>query len=455
MLKEKSVQLVQGLNELIKKYGSNDKVRTIVVEQFTNRNMKASMAINILNERLLLSTLDVSSNKDLILLFVFTKSMFTALTYKEADDKEPLGLIGEGLSITPEEYFTPMEIENLSEYKSERKKVENNEEVVFPKMIQIAPKFWVGSISAKYFAELDAGNEFIYNFKTQREPVVDVYGMKRISLSKTKVQEITEGLLSGEQFPDAIVINVLSDGSDQINFNEKNGDLVVVSGKKNIVDGMHRKVGNSNALAQNPDIDFNWIFIVTNFSEAKAQKQMVQINKQRPMKQEHIKSLDTTKLGNIVVDAMKDIDTSEFSTKIKESDAELKFDGMTKKSILALAIEETYSDRLTNRLQAKPIAKHIANVMDYVIGLNVEQFIIHPEETKKTSFINDKNMFMGYVALSEKLYGVKDWEDKLEDALGNIDFSITNPIWEDIKRENDMKKSSRNNLYKIFRNLIN
>jgi len=65
-------------------------------------------------------------------------------------------------------------------------------------------------------------------------------------------------------------------------------------------------------------------------------------------------------------------------------------------------------------------------------------------------------MFAGYIALSERLYGVKKWEDILEEILDKIDFSIENPFWDDIKlsKESDMKKSTRNNLYKFFQKLI-
>ena len=461
MLKEKSVELIQELNPLIKKYSSNDKVRKIIVDEFDKRNMKGSLAISILNEKRELSTFDIDESKDLILLFIFNKSMHNALAYKEAEDKEPLGEIEEVLKIDPINYFTEIEIENLNDYKFEKKVDKKDEIIVFPKMNKIAHGFWSGYMSGKYFAELDAGNEFIYNFKTQRDPIIDVSGIKRIHLNKTNAKEIRDGVLSGDQFPTTIVVNVLRDGEDEIHYDEKTGDLSIISGTKNLVDGMHRKVGNSLALAINPDLEFNWLLVVTNYSEIRAQKYMVEINKQQKMKQEHIKNMDTASLGNVVVDAIKDIDTSEFADQIKDNDKEighfeLEHFGMAKKSTLALAIEECYGDRLTNKLQIRPIAKHIANVMDYIIGLNVEAFMEHPEATQRVSYINHKNMFAGYVALSERLYEVKKWEDILEEILDKIDFSIENPFWDDIKlsKDSDMKKSTRTNLYKFFQKLI-
>jgi len=456
MLKEKSIELIQELNPLIKKYSSNDKVRKIILNEFSKRNMSGRLALSILNEKRALSTLDIDEGKDLILLFVFTSAMYNALTFKTDDDSPILGEINEVLSITPSNFFNEIEIQNMSDYQEE-KKVETKEQYVFPNMIQVAPGYWKGIISAKYLASIDAKNDILYNFKNQRDPHIDVYGMKRIQLDKNKVERIMNRLLAGTQFSDEIKLNLLQDGEDQIDFNDKNGELTIVSGNLNIFDGYHRKTASSMAVlkarSQNEELDFNWGLVITNFSEKKTQEFMVQINEQKPMRQEHIKSLDTSKLGNIVVDVIKDIDTSEFALTIKDSDAELKFGGLAKKSTLALAIEECYKEKLTSRLQAKPIAKHISNVMDCIIGLHVEEFIEHPDASQ--TYINHKNMFAGYIALSERLYGVKDWEDLLEEILNQIDFSVKNSFWKDIGiSDSDMKKSTRNNLYKFFQKLV-
>jgi hypothetical protein len=455
MIKEKSIKLIQILNDLIEKYNKskNDVVRDIVVQEFKNRNMKASLAINILTEKIELSTLDIDNSRDLILLFVFTKALYTALTTKDIDGNT-IGEINEYSNLLVEDYFTKVEVENLKDYKEEKTSYDK-EEIVFPKMNKIAPGFWQGHISAKYLAELDAGNEFIYNFKTQRDPVIDIYGMKRIHLDKKSVKDIVDGLLSGEQFPTTLVVNILHDGTDEIIYNEKTEDLTIVSGVKNLVDGQHRKVATSLAIEKQPNLDFNWMLVIINYSEIKAQKYMVEINKQQKMKQEHIKNLDASTLGNNVVDVIKDINASEFATKIKDSDDELKHGGLTKKSILSIAIEEVYKKELTNRLQVRNIAKHIANVMDFIMGLYVNEFIVNVEETKKSSFINNKNIFAGYIALSEKVYNDNNWENKIEEALSKVDFSKNNEFWNSIKlSDSDISKSTRKNLYDYFSDLV-
>jgi len=454
MLKEKSVELIQELRVLIKKYSSNDKVRKIIVDEFDKRNMKGSLGVRILTEKQELSTLDIDERKDLVLLFVFTNAMYTALSFKEDEESATLGEINDVLKIIPDNYFNHIEIEDLGQYKEE-KKSNTKKQYVLHNMLYVSPGYYKGLITAKELAEMDAENDIIYNFKNQRDPHIDVYGEKRIHFDKTKVEKITFRLLEGTQLSDDIKLNLLHDGEDEILY-EKNGDLIIISGNLNIFDGYHRKTASSQALMQNPELNFNWGLVITNFSESKTLEFMTQINEQKPMKKEHTKNLDSSVLGNVIVDAIRDIKTSEFAQNIKESDAELKFGGFTKKLTLSISIEECYGDKLTNKLQTRPIANHIANVMDYILGLHVEEFIEHPEATSKVSYINHKNMFAGYVALSERLYGVKKWEDILEEILDKIDFSMKNPFWDDIKlnKESDMKKSTRTNLYKFFQKLI-
>ena len=183
MLEIKSAELIKNLNKIIKKYAGDDKIRKVVLDQFAQRNMKASLAVNILNERLLLSTLDINEAKDLILLFVFSTGIYQAITERQVDNNTSNEELIEILGLDPKDYFTEIEVETLKDYKAEEKsKTKEDEPIILPNMTPIAPNSWVGPLTSQQFAELDAGNEFIYNFKTQRDPVYDVYGTKKINL---------------------------------------------------------------------------------------------------------------------------------------------------------------------------------------------------------------------------------------------------------------------------------
>ena len=76
------------------------------------------------------------------MLFIITMSMYNALTHKESEDKEPLGKIEEILNIDPKNYFNEIEIENLNDYKFEKKVDKKDEVIVFLKIYRSAPGFY-------------------------------------------------------------------------------------------------------------------------------------------------------------------------------------------------------------------------------------------------------------------------------------------------------------------------
>jgi hypothetical protein len=206
------------------------------------------------------------------------------------------------------------------------------------------------------------------------------------------------------------------------------------------------------AIKEFPELDFNWKIAITNWSEKDAQDYMVQINEQKPIKREHTRGMNTNIIGNLVVDRIKD-GTSEFGTQIKDNDAELKFNGLTKKSILSLTIEECYKEYLGNRILINPLGDWIAEFMDYLMGLYMDEFIFNVKSIKTTSYISNKNMFIGYIALSEKLYKNDNWKSILKEKMESIDFSINNPYWREIayNSDEDLSKRTKKYLYNLFR----
>jgi hypothetical protein len=180
---------------------------------------------------------------------------------------------------------------------------------------------------------------------------------------------------------------------------------------------------------------------------------MIQINKQKPIKREHIKNIDETKNENVIVNNIINNPNSELADKIKDSDDELKFGGLTKKSILSLAIEEQYNEFLKTKVNNMEISNWIVEFTNYLIGLYPDEFLFKVEKTKKNSYINHKNMFMGYIALSKRLYQNNNWKQIVKTIMNDVDFSIKNDNWKSIKIEdNSLNKTSRKELYNMFLN---
>jgi len=453
MLSIKNAMLIGELKPLILKYGNNSKIYNIIQEEFIKKGLSGSNAKNLLTGKIALETLDITNQKELFLLFSFTDAMKKALSTFDEMSKDTFGMEEEYIKLKLEYYFTPIEIEEFTEFVIEKEEVRK-----YPyrlrNMLKVGENHYIGIITSKELAEIDSTNDIVYDFATQRDPKIDIFGMRRINVDTRKIDAIEKSLLAGEYFSDEIKLNVKNDGEDHIEFDSKDGiygDLIIHSGTITCFDGYHRKTANSKAQNKNNELQFNWKLGVTNYPEPKARKFMTQINKQKPIKREYVKNIDETKNENTIVNNIINNSNSEFADKIKESDAELKFSGLTKKSILSLAIEEQYEEFLNTKIYNIEISNWIVDFTNYLMGLYPNEFLFNVDKTKKVSYINNRNMFIGYIALSRKLYKQDDWKSKTVKIMNSIDFSIENSIWKNIRiDDNILNKTSRKELYNLF-----
>lgn len=442
MLLSNNSKLVSVLNNLIGKYGVNRQVKEYLKSKFSERNLPSSYAIKILTKRLELETLDIQNNKELFVLYLFTEGLQEVLKQNDING-EPIGLSTEIMQLGVRDYFTIAECQHFSKLV-----YEDNENVgypyVFEHMLQISDSHYSGIISAQDLARIDSVNDIVYNFNTQRNAKIDVFGIKRINVDKKKIQEISNNMLEGQQFADEIKINVLRNGDDDIEFittDGISGTLKINSGEMDIFDGFHRKTANQLAVLKNPDIQFNWKIAITNFTEQKAQDYMVQINKQTPMKKEYIKTLDKSKLENLVVDLMIDNPVFELSNKIKITDREIKFGGYTKKDILATAISEIYEDKLNTKIQAQQIAKWLVDFLNYI-----------SQWFDKDNYSTDRYIFYSYISLSREVFGKDNWQDIINDIFANFDFSSMNSNITFLSYiKGNLNKTTKERLYNIFK----
>ena len=442
MLKEQQNNLIFKLKGVIKEIGYMNDVKQDVVAQFKSRNLNGLRAAWVLSENLDLNTL-TDSEQDIRFLFLFTLGLNRALKDKDI-----------GISINVENYFTELECKQWLYYREEKE-----DKDIFPLIIEnvqkISNKLWQGVMSIQQLEEINRMNVILYNFSTQRDPIVTAFG-ERINIDKNKINEIKERLLNDEQYPDPIILNILNDGESKVTYNDKNNTLIIHEGSKiNIVDGFHRKTASSLVLEINPDLQFNWQVTFTFLSEKDAHDYMRQKDKQKPIKREWIEQKDYSRPENLVIDVIMDDRLSELAKVTKDDDQYIKLNrALTKKSIIAEAIKECYADDLKTSINIRKIGKWIVEFTDYLMGTYDGEFIANPYTIKETSLINNKNMFYGYIALSKQLQGNSNWEELMKQKIESIDFSIDNKLWKDMALSNnknkDAGKSLRNKLYKLF-----
>jgi len=437
MLKDREQQLKNKLKNLIKEFGYDNSTKQFVMDEFKSRNLSSLRAAWVFSENLDLDTL-VNSEEDAQFLFIFSLAFNKALKEKDND-----------MLSDYQSYFTPVEITQWENYQEEKE----NEDI-FPynfKDVQeiVSGKQWQTKLTIQQFNELY--NVLLWNPNSQRGFKVTKKAI-RINEDPNKVKEIAENILAGTYYPDHIKINIVKDENKPI-YNPKTKMLTLREGTKlNIWDGQHRKSASALVLAENPNIDFMWPIDITNLSEIETHNAMVQVNKQTPIKEEVISPKDYSKNENLVLDKIMD-KHGDLANATKDTDAFVKSDrGLVSKPIIAEAIKDNYTD-LRLDMNRDNIAKWIEEFTNYLMGVYSDEFIIFPYETKRTSYINNLNMFYGYIALSAVLKDNKDWKELLKQKIKSIDFSVDNPMWREIGiiKENKIGKPTKNKLYKLFK----
>lgn len=90
-----------------------------------------------------------------------------------------------------------------------------------------------------------------------------------IDIVSSSVKAI-EGLMSkGEFVPNALTLNLNVD-DPEVDFDIVESELILNSGKFDIIDGFHRFRAAINTKIKNPDFQFNFILNIMNFTEDKS-----------------------------------------------------------------------------------------------------------------------------------------------------------------------------------------
>lgn len=434
MLKEKRNQLINKLQDIIYNVANNDKVIQSVGSEFINRNLDSRNAMLVIQGNFELSTL-MDSEEDIRFLFLFTYALSKALSTTD------------NYNISVEDYFTQTEINRWVNFKAE-KEDQNIFPISFRPAIEVSEGHWITVSSNQKVHELNSANILLYNPNTQREMKV-VNGRVRINSKNQKIEDISKRIKSGEQFEDDLKLNILK-GTEEIKYDPKALTLTIFNGVINIWDGYNRKEGSEKALRENPNIPFNWVMHITNYSEIKTHDCMTQINKQTKIKEEHLAPKDYSKKENLVVSRLMDF-KGDLSTNLRDTKEMLKVSGLTTKYICSEAIKEQY--KIENSSEVEDIAKWLNEFFNYLMGLYVDEFLNKPEYYKNISYINDKKIFAGYIALSSVLYNNKNWKLLLKQKMESIDFSKDNAVWKEIGLHvtKDMNSTTREKLYNYMK----
>lgn len=307
-------------------------------------------------------------------------------------------------------YFSDKEIVRFSSLKADYLKTDIYPIRISP-VIEIAEDQWVTKISIDLLKEFYDNQLIIYNPRTQRQLKQRRRGQDvsyTIDIVSSSVKAI-EGLMSkGEFVPNALTLNLNVD-DPEVDFDIVGSELILNSGKFDIIDGFHRFRAAINTKIKNPDFQFNFILNIMNFTENKACQYIEQEDKRNKISKSYLASMDKSSPTNIIIDKLNNTLDSPVRSKIERAHR-----GEIDRATLFSLLEFILKTKNMNRSQCIKTAVFIINILKIV------------QENNPNVVFDDTTMpvVLYGSSISKDAY---ECAEKIESALGK-DVPIINSV---------------------------
>lgn len=376
--------------------------------------------------------------------------LLTDILHKETQD----------LSIYPEDYFTEIDKKESLKYSGE---LETEDIISLPLAIDnatiVGNGVYMATLPIRIINKLLQQQLLSYNFDVQREAKFERRKnevVKIATLNINSVKEISQHLLDGTLVPTVLTFNAAtrtSDSGDELIYDNKKTQLTITKGTViDIIDGYHRCKGIQLALSKNPDLDFNFPIMFTNYSIKKAQQYLGQIAKANPISKTRILELSQSRLSDSVVQQLKD--ESDLKGKVSQT---ARIHSLNKELVTYNVLSDTIDEqfKMETKADAMDVGDYLVDFFNYLIGIYPEEFISNIEETRNLSLINENSMFAGYIVLARRMFEDGKKVKELRQVLNKIDFSKDNNLWEELNILSDKKltTNARKNIVNFFKEL--
>jgi len=269
-----------------------------------------------------------------------------------------------------------------------------------------------------------------YNYEIQRKPkeTISKNGVivKKPKVNLKSVKEITQLMIDGKFRSNTIVFNLLMDGRDEISYED--GELTIVSGELDIIDGFHRLSAILNVLEQDPDHEGFMDISIKHLPLDEARFYLGQINKMSKFDKTFVKSLMNTDVSDKIVgelnkrSALKDRITTDTTVSKKKT-------YLTNFAVLSQAIKDIFEPKENNSRDRIDISEVLTFSFDYLIGYYEDVFskdLATLIEKREENLMNYHNTFVGYIVIFKGLYdkyGKSIPSDEIVRIVDSIDFS--------------------------------
>lgn len=307
------------------------------------------------------------------------------------------------------------------------------DEIDFPMVISnvtdLGDGYYNCSLTKQQLGRLYKYGKLNYNPNVQRgmRKVVR-YGIETEEpiVFQRKVNEIRKLILDNKFRPTTITLNAAQLSSleeVELIFDSSRNTLTITEGTiLDIVDGMHRMIGNYSAYSKNKDIQGSFPITISNKSDEEIKHYQSDLDKHTPLTRGRIKELSDESYVNDVINILKSTgDLKGRITSSTDSKHSLKGSDFIPYKVLHEEIKNVFT--INSRLESHKIAKDINDYLMYLFGL----FGKHEKDDYRILF--DPDIFEGHLNLVKLMKEQGISYDKLEDIIKIEEFKIDNPRW--------------------------
>jgi hypothetical protein len=281
-------------------------------------------------------------------------------------------------------------------------------------------------VSAKYLKMLWENEAITYNIEVQRLPKEKKRKDGTIyfqpDIKPKSVNDIVQLMLSGRYKSNSLILNILMDGNDEIEYSDDGVLTVYENTTINIIDGAHRLEAACKSVEQDPDFDEMIPILIYHLPLHEAQDALSQINTFNPFDKTLVKYFGNKKVSEQIVKDLISIPELNGRVRIKTTIPKGSV-YLTNFAVLSEAIDVAFAPE--NAKDRYTVAGILKRFFGYLISAFPE-FNDKLVESRESSWINHHNTFYGYVFLAKSLvdkYGENYPLEKIEEVIKSIDFA--------------------------------
>lgn len=363
-------------------------------------------------------------------------------------------------ALEPTQWFTEFELKRARQF-DKRLLTEDASDytIAFDNTSIVGNGIYVTTIDIKTITELFDAQILNYNYDIQRQAKRTMRKDQIIyspTVYKKNVKEIKEHLLKEKLVSTSLAFNAAvgsSNSGEDITFDSSTGTLTINEGTQlDILDGYHRCLASVEAYRENPELEFRFILMISNYTTREAQQYQAQLAKATPIPKTRVQELEANRHADTVVRHLKS--ESELQDKIS-SQHQVKYahGELVSYNVLADAIDREFNMRTGK--DVREVSRYLAEFFEELIGDYPDIFL--DSRSREASLMNYNKMFSGYIALAARMRKEKIGLDRLETILDSIDFSKNNPVWTELEVLNSdgriSNKANENKIAQYFENM--